>query len=265
MIRIIRFCCHTNFECNGVSHHCGLYGMSINDTELALQAELSRKSRDWDTMDWSDDNWEFDDEIREDEFSQEDDFSQEGEITQKDEIADEISDEITYEISIENILVPIASPKYIRPKYQTVLNDIKLRKSWGKPMSQSVRDWRECPKLETENGKIICDLSSCAIVCDDGFFPVKGYKITSCRKHKKDIFWNASLAQCQTCDPYPTDSKTNCFVSKKGRQICTFKCAENEKKIEKRSKCICKDDCNWSVKMLSDCNTISSFGHTIFK
>ena len=38
--------------------------LSINDTELALQAELSRKSRDWDTMDWSDDNWEFDDEIR---------------------------------------------------------------------------------------------------------------------------------------------------------------------------------------------------------
>ncbi|CBY32701.1 unnamed protein product [Oikopleura dioica] len=77
------------------------------------------------------------------------------------------------------------------------------------------------------NGQIVCDQSTCALVCDDGFIPT-GRRRSKCRwNNTRNFFWKKTLADCETCtdlpDP-PAGITADCGINAIRKKKCLYKC-----------------------------------------
>jgi len=121
-----------------------------------------------------------------------------------------------------------------QPTYADFLKSLSQKKSgWGAPTDRIAALYSLCPPLTPpENGSVVCDQATCALVCDQGFVAT-GRRRTKCRFNQKNsFFWKKQLANCETCTDLsaaPAGVDKVCSFNALGKKKCQFRCANGEK------------------------------------
>ncbi|CAG5110207.1 Oidioi.mRNA.OKI2018_I69.chr2.g4632.t1.cds [Oikopleura dioica] len=90
---------------------------------------------------------------------------------------------------------------YEQPKYNDFLDSLSQKSSgWGHPTDKVAALFSLCPSLtEPDNASVVCDQSTCALVCNEGFVAT-GRRRTKCRfNNANGFFWKRQLGGCDTC------------------------------------------------------------------
>ncbi|CBY11089.1 unnamed protein product [Oikopleura dioica] len=126
-----------------------------------------------------------------------------------------------------------AATAWEQPTYSNFLRSLGQKKSgWGAPEGRIAAAHSLCPALDTpDNGSIVCDQSTCALVCDEGFVAT-GRRRTKCRFNTtKQFFWKRTLGECDTCPDLaapPAGVEATCTLNWMGKKKCVYKCANGE-------------------------------------
>ena len=77
---------------------------------------------------------------------------------------------------LSSVLVSSSTAEWVQPSYNDVFTAIKTRTGgWGHPLVRAAADWSLCPELALPAGaeQIVCDSSTCALVCPPGWMADK--------------------------------------------------------------------------------------------
>ena len=147
-------------------------------------------------------------------------------------------------------ILATVSSTWEQPKYKDFLRALesKSAEDWGAPVGKANAFWSLCPALNVpENGSVVCNQSTCALVCDPGSFERYnqsfifsgfvgiGRRRTKCRWNPwKGFHFKRQLGECGSCPilaPPPRGTFVNCRLNWLGKEKCVYKCDDGPSSI----------------------------------